>query len=96
MRISEIYEKGKRSLSFEIFPPKKDSELKNIDATLEVLCELKPDFISVTYGAGGSGVANANTIDLCNHIKNHLGIETIAHLSCLYNTKERINGQSSR
>lgn len=53
MKISEIYEKKKCTLSFEIFPPKKDDELKNIDETLSVLCELKPDFISVTFGAGG-------------------------------------------
>ena len=63
MKISELYAKKKRSLSFEIFPPKKDSELKNIDATLEVLCELKPDFISVTFGAGGSSNCN-RTIEL--------------------------------
>ena len=54
MKVSEIYKSGKKTLSFEIFPPKKDEALKNIDATLEVLTELKPDFISVTFGAGGS------------------------------------------
>lgn len=47
MKISDACN-HKKSLSFEIFPPKKDSELKNIDATLDVLCELQPDFISVT------------------------------------------------
>ena len=51
MKISDACN-HKKSLSFEIFPPKKDSELKNIDATLDVLCELQPDFISVTCGAG--------------------------------------------
>ena len=49
MKISDIYNK-KKSLSFEIFPPKKDSELENIDETLKVLCELNPDYISVTFG----------------------------------------------
>ena len=44
MKISDIYNK-KKSLSFEIFPPKKDSELENIDETLKVLCELNPDYI---------------------------------------------------
>ena len=67
MKISEIYEKKEKSLSFEIFPPKKDSELKNIDATLEVLCELKPDFISVTFGAGGSS-NNNRTIELAKKV----------------------------
>ena len=49
MKVSQVYKekKDKKVLSFEIFPPKKDSELKNIDETLAVLCELKPDYISV-------------------------------------------------
>ena len=50
MKVSDIYKNGGRTLSFEIFPPKKDEELKNIDDTLDVLCELNPDFISVTIG----------------------------------------------
>ena len=62
MKVSQVYGK-KRSLSFEIFPPKKDTELSNIDATLEVLSELEPDFISVTFGAGGSSNCN-RTIEL--------------------------------
>lgn len=63
MRLSEIHQQKKNVLSFEIFPPKKDDELKNIDKTLEILCELKPDFISVTFGAGGSSNHN-KTIQL--------------------------------
>ena len=58
MKISDIYNNKKKSLSFEIFPPKKDSELKNIDETLKVLCELNPDYISVTFGAGGTSNCN--------------------------------------
>ena len=69
MKINDIYKKKKRTLSFEIFPPKKDTELENIDETLEVLCELKPDFISVTFGAGGS-VNRSRTIELAKKIKN--------------------------
>ena len=60
MKVSQVYKK-KRSLSFEIFPPKKDAELDNIDETLEVLAELKPDFISVTFGAGGSSKDTVRT-----------------------------------
>ena len=58
MKIPSIFEEkkkeGKPVLSFEIFPPKKEEALKNIDATLDMLCDLHPDFISVTFGAGGS------------------------------------------
>ena len=90
MKISEIYEKKKQSLSFEIFPPKKDDELKNIDETLSVLCELKPDFISVTFGAGGS--ANSNrTIELAKKIKNEYKVEPVVHLTCLHYDKDEID-----
>ncbi|MCM1161360.1 MAG: methylenetetrahydrofolate reductase [NAD(P)H] [Roseburia sp.] len=90
MKISEIYSKHKRSLSFEIFPPKKDSELKNIDATLEVLCQLKPDFISVTFGAGGSSNCN-RTIELAKKIKYEYQVEPVVHLTCLSYDKAEID-----
>ena len=75
MKVSQVYNK-KRSLSFEIFPPKKDAELSNIDATLEVLSELQTDFISVTFGAGGSSNCN-RTIELAKKIKYEYGIEPV-------------------
>ena len=74
MKVSQVYKK-KRSLSFEIFPPKKDAELDNIDETLEVLAELDPDFISVTFGAGGSSNCN-RTIELAKKIKLHIPDES--------------------
>lgn len=55
MIISELFERKRPVLSFEIFPPKKEAALLNIDGTLALLAELEPDFISVTFGAGGSG-----------------------------------------
>ena len=90
MRVSELYNKNKGRLSFEIFPPKKDSELKNIDATLEVLCELKPDFISVTFGAGGSSNCN-RTIELAKKIKYDYHVEPVVHLTCLSYNKAEID-----
>ena len=90
MNIADIFKK-KTVFSFEVFPPKKESGVETIYKTLEELKDLNPDFISVTYGAGGVGVANATTIDLCSMIKNKYGVETIAHLSCLYNTEESID-----
>ena len=88
MNIADLFKK-KTVFSFEVFPPKKESGVETIYKTLEE--QLNPDFISVTYGAGGVGVANATTVDLCSKIKNEYGIETIAHLTCLYNTKEDID-----
>lgn len=90
MKISEIYGKNKKSLSFEIFPPKKDSELKNIDETLSVLCELNPDYISVTFGAGGSSNCN-RTIELAKKIKYEYHVEPVVHLTCLSYNKPEID-----
>ena len=90
MKISEICKEKGKSLSFEIFPPKKDSELKNIDETLAVLCELKPDFISVTFGAGGSSNCN-RTIELAKKIKREYHVEPVVHLTCLHYNKADIN-----
>ncbi len=90
MLLSDIHKNKNRSLSFEIFPPKKDEELKNIDETLSVLSELKPDFISVTFGAGGGSNRN-RTIDLAKKIKNEYNIEPVVHLTCLSYDKSEID-----
>lgn len=90
MRITEMHKHKKTVLSFEIFPPKKDAELKNIDATLEILCELNPDFISVTFGAGGSSNHN-RTIELAKKIKYEYHVEPVVHLTCLSYDKQDID-----
>ncbi|MBO4498002.1 MAG: methylenetetrahydrofolate reductase [Lachnospiraceae bacterium] len=90
MKIAEIYKQNKQSLSFEIFPPKKDSELESIDETLEVLCELKPDFISVTFGAGGGSNRN-RTIEIAKNIKTRYGVEPVVHLTSLHYDKSEID-----
>ena len=90
MKLTQIYESKKNVLSFEIFPPKKDDELKNIEPTLEVLTELKPDYISVTFGAGGSS-NNNKTITLAKMIKEKYGIEPVVHLTCLCYDKHEID-----
>lgn len=89
MKISEIHKKKKQVLSFEIFPPK-EKELVNITDTLDVLAELKPDFISVTFGAGGSS-NNNRTIETAKMIKKEYGIEPVVHLTCLCYDKNEID-----
>lgn len=89
MIIETLFEKKKPVLSFEIFPPKKEAELQNIDATLETLAELHPDFISVTFGAGGSSTNN-KTVGLAKKIKRDYGIEPLVHLTCLSHSREEI------
>lgn len=78
MRIDEIL-KQKRTLSFEVFPPKKDGDEKEkLLKTIDALKSLSPDFISVTYGAGGSNARSATEIS--GHIK-AAGIEPLAHIT---------------
>ncbi len=78
MRIDEIL-KNKRTLSFEVFPPKKDGvEREELYRTIDSLKALKPDFISVTYGAGGGNARNA--VEIAGHIKS-VGIEPLAHIT---------------
>ena len=94
MRIPSIFEEkkkeGKPVLSFEIFPPKKEEALKNIDATLDTLCDLHPDFISVTFGAGGSSRDN-KTVEIARKIKENYKIEPLVHITCLQYDKEEIS-----
>ena len=90
MRISELFGKGKCVFSFEVFPPKKNMSCDTIYSTLDSLKKLDPAFISVTYGAGGSD-GNNITGKIAAHIKNDLGIESAAHLTCVSNTKQDID-----
>ena len=89
MKIASLYGKGRTVLSFEIFPPKKTSGIETIYSTIEELSDLKPDYISVTYGAGGNP-ADTSTRDIASLIKNRYGIEAMAHLTCVNNTKAEV------
>ena len=87
--IIDKMEKGKANISFEVFPPKKDEEFDGMYATLDKMALLKPDFISCTYGAGGSRAGK--TVEISSYIQNKLGIETLAHMTCVGNSKEDID-----
>lgn len=89
MKLSSLFGKGRTVLSFEVFPPKKNSPIETIYATLAELKDLSPDFISVTYGAGGNA-ADTSTCDIAAYIQNTLGIPSAAHLTCVYSTKESV------
>ncbi len=91
MYISKLFEKKKTVYSFEIFPPKKQSSIDTVYDTLEALGDLSPDYISVTYGAGGSAREN-KTAELAQMIKSKLKIEPLAHLTCVNSTKPEIDG----
>jgi methylenetetrahydrofolate reductase (NADPH) len=83
-----IATKGEPTFSFEFFPPRSAEGEQNLRATLKTLQFLEPDFVSVTYGAGGS--TRAKTVELTKWIKQDLGIEAMAHLSCVGATKEEL------
>lgn len=98
MKIRDIFLQKKPVVSFEIFPPKKEEAFKNIDELLEKLSIYKPDFISVTFGAGGTSTTTADgkiknpTVEIAQKIKNTHGIEAVAHLSCLNYSKCEVDG----
>lgn len=89
MNISNLFKGERPVFSLEIFPPKKTSGIEGLYKTLAGSHDIKPDFISVTYGAG-SGEASNQTAEIASYIKNILGIEPLAHLTCVNGDKASI------
>lgn len=88
MSIKEKLKMKDTLISFEIFPPKKNDPVDIIYSTIDELTDLGPDFISVTYGAGGS--TKDTTIDIAGYIQNKYNLCALAHLTCITSTKEEI------
>jgi len=86
VRIDEIIASGGPTFSVEFFPPKTAEARAELFATARSLRELEPDFVSVTYGAGGS--TRDGTVEITRELKDELGLETMAHLSCVGETTE--------
>lgn len=95
MKIAEMFGKGKTILSFEVFPPKKTSSIETVYSTIEQLTDLKPAYISVTYGAGGN-LANNSTCEIASAIKNKYNTEAMAHVTCVNCTKSDLETILSR
>lgn len=89
MMINNRPDNRKTSLSFEIFPPKKDDEFDGVYAVVDKLSELDPEFISVTYGAGGS--RSKKTVEIASYIQNTHHIQALAHMTCVGNKREDID-----
>src|SRR3989442_2340891 len=81
MRVSETFKLGRPVFSFEFFPPKSDQAARDLFKTIDQLQTLRPDFVTVTYGAGGS--TRERTIELVTELKHRLRIEVAAHLTCV-------------
>ena len=89
MKLIDLFKIKKPVISFEIFPPKLDTPLESIFNALDQFKVLNPDFISVTYGAGGS--AKDRTLEIASKIKNQYDIESMAHFTCVGHTEEEID-----
>lgn len=79
--ISDLLNKSKTSISFEVSPPKTEDEFKAVFAKLDSMAKLNPDFISCTYGAGGSKAGK--TAEITSYIQHQLRIDAIAHMTCV-------------
>ena len=88
MKLTEILNSDKLSISFEVFPPKADSAFDSVKSATEEIAKLKPSFMSVTYGAGGG--TSVYTLDIAKNIKENYGVPTLAHLTCVSSTKETV------
>ena len=86
MKISELFEQKQPVVSFEVFPPKPEAPFEVVLEAVEALHYLKPAFISVTYGAGGS--SQNKTLELAQHIKEAYDIEALVHLTCITKSSE--------
>ncbi|MBQ8390663.1 MAG: methylenetetrahydrofolate reductase [Oscillibacter sp.] len=88
MKLTEIFDSGRLSLSFEVFPPKTDTAFESVKAATEEIAKLRPSFMSVTYGAGGG--TSRYTLDIAKNIKEAYGVPTLAHLTCVSSTRETV------
>lgn len=88
MKLTELFGRNALSLSFEVFPPKTDSAFDTVRHATEQIAQLRPSFMSVTYGAGGG--TSRYTLDIARNIEKQYGVPTLAHLTCVSSTKETV------
>ena len=88
MKISDILKKNTPTLSFEVFPPKTSDSFETVKTATEAIADSHPDFMSVTYGAGGS--TDKYTLEICRNLLNKTGVTPLAHQTCVDSTKESV------
>ena len=88
MKISELLQSDRLSLSVEVFPPKTESNFDSVKHATEEIAKLRPAFMSVTYGAGGG--TSKYTLEIAKNIKERYGVPSVAHLTCVSSTKETV------
>ena len=93
MKVIDVLKENKETLSFEVFPPKKESGFDTIWEATEKIAQISPSFMSVTYGAGGG--ASRYTIDVAKNVQEKFGVPMLAHLTCVGSTKESLREKIS-
>ena len=88
MKIRDILGKGKPTLSFEVFPPKEESNYESVERAAFSIAQLKPAFMSVTYGAGGG--TSRYTIGIASDLQRQCGVTALAHLTCVSSTRDEV------
>ena len=88
MKLDQILKRNQCSLSFEVFPPKASTSFDSVKAAVEEIAQLKPSFMSVTYGAGGG--TSQYTLDIAKDIHDNFGVPTLAHLTCVSSTRATV------
>ncbi len=91
MKIIDILNDHKMSLSFEVFPPKKETSFESVQAATLEIAGYKPSFMSVTYGAGGG--TSKYTLEIAKSIMRSHGVPTLAHLTCVSSSRETVRHQ---
>ena len=89
MKIRDILNKDTATLSFEVFPPMTDAAYEGVLKATEAIAELKPSYMSVTYGAGGG--TSKNTVKIASHIIDKYNVPRLSHLTCVSSTKEEVH-----
>lgn len=88
MKIIDILNRNRLSLSFEVFPPKTETAFESVRSAVEEIARLKPSFMSVTYGAGGG--TSKYTLEIAKNIKDRYGVPTLAHLTCVSSSRTTV------
>lgn len=88
MKIIDILNSGKMSMSFEVFPPKTDTAFENVSRATQEIAKLNPSYMSITYGAGGG--TSKYTLDIAESIMKDFGVPTLAHLTCVSSSRETV------
>lgn len=91
MKLSSLFAKNKPTLSFEVFPPKTSDLYEKVEEAALSIAALSPDYMSVTYGAGGG--TSEYTVSIAENIEKKFSVPTLAHLTCVSSTKETVHAQ---